>query len=170
MVSTQSAYLHLAMEVKMKTVKYPLSLVFLLSSSALLSTGSFSEQLTDAQVPVAGKESLANQLAAIDENNHSAGWKIRGGCLSANRIKRIKFIDDQTALVTMFGKKTAILRLQKECPGIKRSGYVTYRNSSKLCARFDRLSVMGGSGYSCRIASIEPFVELEEPVPEKNID
>jgi hypothetical protein len=29
---------------------------------------------------------------------------------------------------------------------------------------------MGGSGYSCRIASIEPFVTLEEPVLEKDID
>jgi hypothetical protein len=154
----------------MKLVKYPLSLIFLLSSLVLISSTSFAMEAAKASISAIKKESLTDQLSSIDEKASSAGWKIRGGCLSANRIKRIKFIDDQTALVTMFGKKTAILRLQKECPGIKRSGYVTYRNSSKLCARFDRLSVMGGSGYSCRIASIEPFVELEEPVPEKNLD
>ena len=157
----------------MKAVKYPLSLVFLLSSLVLISSASFSEDNIDAPAsaaPAAGKKSLTEQLAAIDEKAGSAGWKVRNGCLSSNRIKRVKFIDDKTALVTMFGKKTAILRLERECPGIKRSGYMSYRSGGRLCAKFDRLSVMGGSGYSCRIASIEPFVELEEPVPEKDID
>jgi len=113
---------------------------------------------------------LSDKLSAIDKEAGSGGWKVRNGCLPANRIKRIKFVDDKTALITLFGKKTAILRLQTECPGIKRSGYVSYRSNSRLCARFDRLSVMGGSGYSCRIASIEPFVALEEPVLEKDFD
>jgi len=156
------------MEVQMKTVKYPLSLVCLLSSLVLISSASFSEDNIDAPAPA--KESLTDQLTAIDQKAGSAGWKVRNGCLSSNRIKRVKFIDDKTALVTMFGKKTAILRLERECPGIKRSGYMSYRSSGRLCAKFDRLSVMGGSGYSCRIASIEPFVELEKPVPEKDID
>ena len=157
----------------MKAVKYPLSLVFLLSSLVLISSASFSEDNIDAPAsaaPAAGKKSLTEQLAVIDEKAGSAGWKVRNGCLSSNRIKRVKFIDDKTALVTMFGKKTAILRLERECPGIKRSGYMSYRSGGRLCAKFDRLSVMGGSGYSCRIASIEAFVELEEPVPEKDID
>ena len=161
------------MEVQMKAVKYPLSLVFLLSSLVLISSASFSEDNIDAPAsaaPAAGKKSLTEQLAVIDEKAGSAGWKVRNGCLSSNRIKRVKFIDDKTALVTMFGKKTAILRLERECPGIKRSGYMSYRSGGRLCAKFDRLSMMGGSGYSCRIASIEAFVELEEPVPEKDID
>lgn len=164
------------MEVQMKAIKYPLFKVYLLFSVVLISSASYSGE---AIVPSASvlapadavaKVSLADQVKAMDKMADPAGWKVRNGCLSANRIKRIKFIDDQTALITMFGKKTAILRLQKECPGIKRSGYVTYRSNSRLCARFDRLSVMGGSGYSCRIASIEPFVTLEEPVLEKDND
>ncbi len=154
----------------MKLVKYPLSLVVLLSSLVLMSSASFATEAEEASISAIKKESLTDQLSSIDEKASAAGWKVRNGCLSANRIKRIKFVDDQTALVTMFGKKTAILRLQTECPGIKRSGYVSYRSGSRLCARFDRLSVLGGSGYSCRIASIEPFVALEEPVLEKDID
>jgi hypothetical protein len=162
------------MEVEMKVIKYPLYLVYLSLSLILISSPSFSEEaaVTSGSNAANGgaKESLSDQLKAIDQQAGSAGWKVRNGCLPANRIKRINFIDDKTALVTMFGKKTAILRLQTECPGIKRSGYVSYRSNSRLCARFDRLSVMGGSGYSCRIASIEPFVTLEEPVLEKDID
>ena len=139
----------------------------------MISWPSFSAEVLDASSSVASgaaKKSLTEQLTAIDQKAASAGWKVRNGCLSSNRIKRIKFVDDKTALITMFGKKTAILRLKTECPGIKRSGYTSVRSSGRLCAKFDRLSVLGGSGYSCRIASIEPFVELEQPVPEKDID
>lgn len=159
----------------MKTVNTILSLSFMLSLLALTSSASFSEDVPDASAPTANtaatkKKSLTDQLAAIDQKAGTAGWKVRNGCLPANRIKRIKFVDDKTALVTMYGKKTAILRLRTECPGIRRSGYTLFRTNSRLCAKFDRVSVMGGSGYSCRIASIEPFVALEEPVPEKDID
>ena len=183
-----------------KAINYPLSLVYLLfglvlissvsyssagysstsdssarDSSARDSPASYSEETantSDSSDPsdAGAKESLSDKLSAIDKEAGSSGWKVRNGCLPANRIKRIKFVDDKTALITLFGKKTAILRLQTECPGIKRSGYVSYRSNSRLCARFDRLSVMGGSGYSCRIASIEPFVALEEPVLEKDFD
>ena len=158
----------------MKVIKYPLYLVYLFLSLILISSPSFSEEAAVTSGSNAdnggAKESLSDQLKAIDQQAGSAGWKVRNGCLPASRIKRINFIDDKTALLTMFGKKTAILRLQTECSGIKRSGYVSYRSNTRLCARFDRLSVMGGSGYSCRIASIEPFVALEEPVLEKDID
>ena len=171
----------------MKAIKYPRSLVYLLFGLVLISSVSYSstsdssardspasysdETANNSDLSDAGaKESLSDKLSAIDKEAGSGGWKVRNGCLPANRIKRIKFVDDKTALITLFGKKTAILRLQTECPGIKRSGYVSYRSNSRLCARFDRLSVMGGSGYSCRIASIEPFVALEEPVLEKDFD
>ena len=163
----------------MNVIKYPLSLVYFLFSIFLVSAVSYSadshsEKTTDSSAPAIATEdaekSLSEQIRAIDQEAGSAGWKVRNGCVPSNRIKRIKFIDDKTALMTMYGKKTAILRLQTECPGIKRSGYVSYRSGGRLCARFDRLSVMGGSGYSCRIASIEAFVALEEPVLEKDID
>ena len=178
----------------MKAIKYPLSLVYFMFSIFLVSSVSYSsesysldsysshsqssdshsEETTDSSAPSPATEdaekSLSEQIRAIDQEAGSAGWKVRNGCVPSNRIKRIKFIDDKTALITMYGKKTAILRLERECPGIKRSGYVTYRTNNRLCAHFDRLSVMGGSGYSCRIASIEPFVAFEEPVLEKDID
>jgi len=163
----------------MNLIKYPLSLVYFLSSIFLVSAVSYSadshsEETSDSSAPAIATEgaekSLSDQIRAIDQEAGSAGWKVRNGCVPSSRIKRIKFIDDKTALVTMYGKKTAILRLQTECPGIKRSGYMSYRSGGRLCARFDRLSVMGGSGYSCRIASIEAFVALEEPVLEKDID
>jgi len=134
-----------------------------LSFSSISDDASVTEQSTPEQ------ESLSDQVKAIDETVDPEVWKIHNGCITMRRVKRIRFVDDQTALVSLRGKKTAILRLQRACPGIKRSGFIQYNAGPRLCARFDRLSVMG-SGYSCRIASIEPFIELEEPAPEKDND
>ena len=134
-----------------------------------VSVSSVSEDTSAIDQGAPKKESLSDQVNAIDDTVDPKIWKIRKGCITMRRVKRIRFVDDQTALVSMRGKKTAVLRLQRACPGIKKSGFIRYNAGPRLCAKFDRLAVMG-SGYSCRIASIEPFIELEEPVPEKNDD
>lgn len=90
----------------MKTVKTILSLSCMLSLLALTSSASFSEDVPDISAPPANtaateKKSLTDQLTEIDQKAGTAGWKVRNGCLQANRIKRIKFVDDKTALVTM---------------------------------------------------------------------
>lgn len=48
MVSIELVFLHLAMEVRMNALKYPLSLVFLLSTLVLISSASFSADTADA--------------------------------------------------------------------------------------------------------------------------
>lgn len=114
------------------------------------------------EVPVT--DSLMARLGEIDSIDEKK-WGIRHGCLNSRRIKKIKFIDDQSAIVSLRGKKKAILRLGAACTGIKSRGYMLVRSDAKLCERFTRFQVLGGS-FSCRVAAIDPYVELEDP-PER---
>ena len=124
-----------------KAINYPLPLVYLLfglvlissvsyssagysstsDSSARDSPASYSEETantSDSSDPsdAGAKESLSDKLSAIDKEAGSSGWKVRNGCLPANRIKRIKFVDDKTALITLFGKKNRNLAFADRVP------------------------------------------------------
>ena len=127
-----------------------------------------SEVASDEQV-VAEPQSLSDRIKGIEYTVNPADWKIHNGCVMLRRIKRIKFVDDQTAILSMRGKKKVILRLKRNCPGIKSSGFMHQTVGSRLCAGFDRLIAMG-TGYSCRIDSLEPDVELEQSPVDKDLD
>jgi hypothetical protein len=86
-------------------------------------------------------------------------WGIRNGCINSSRVKKIRFLDDQTAMLSLRGKKKAIMRLETACPGIKCSGFSRVKDSARLCRKFDRFNVLGGS-FSCRVASIDPALEI----------
>jgi hypothetical protein len=86
-------------------------------------------------------------------------WGIRNGCISRSRIKSIRWVDDQSAIVRMMGKKKVLLTLAKECRGIKRHGYMSKVKGNQLCERFDRFEVLE-FGTLCTVASLEPYVEL----------
>lgn len=117
--------------------------------------------------------SLAEQVKNIDVQVDPAAWNIRNGCVVLRRIKRIKFVDDQTALMSMHGKNQGrnkiILRLRRECPGIRNNGFVHRTTGLRLCAGFDRFSTMG-SGFSCRVESLEPYIDIEEPQGKITLD
>jgi hypothetical protein len=113
-------------------------------------------------------ESLMARLGEIDPIDERQ-WGIRKGCLNASRIKKIKFIDDQSAIVSLRGKKKAILRLRSVCTGIKSQGYMLIRNEAKVCERFSQFQVLGGMS-SCRVAAIDPYVELEDPAERQIFD
>ena len=105
--------------------------------------------------------SLVERMKAITPVNYKK-WSIRGGCINSSRIKRIKFLDDRTALLSLVGKKKAVLRLASNCPGIKRHGFSHASDGQRICTRYSRFSVLGGS-YACKVASIDPYLELEDP-------
>jgi hypothetical protein len=90
-------------------------------SPAMDSPASYSEataNTSDSSDPsdAGTKESLSDKLKTIDKEAGSSGWKVRNGCLPANRIKRIKFVDDKTALITLFGKKNCNLAFADRVP------------------------------------------------------
>jgi len=112
-------------------------------------------------------ESLMARLGEIDPIDEKK-WGIHKGCLDLSRIKKIRFIDDQSAIISLGGKKKAILRLGSVCTGIKSHGYMLIRKDAKVCERFSRFKALDGGMYSCRVAAIDPYVELEDP-PEREI-
>jgi|GEM_PF-299551 hypothetical protein len=117
--------------------------------------------------PASSNEGMPATLSIVDriksiQSVNARDWGIRKGCISSSRVRKIKFLDDQTAMLTLRGKKKAILRLGSACPGIKRNGYARINDGIQLCKRFDSFSVLGGT-FSCRVASIDPYVELVDP-------
>ena len=105
--------------------------------------------------------SIVERMKSIQGVN-AKDWGIRKGCIASSRIRKIKFLDDQTAMLTLRGKKKAVLRLGSACPGIKRNGYARINDGIQLCKKFDSFTVLGGT-FSCRVASIDPYVELVDP-------
>ena len=104
-------------------------------------------------------------IQAIDPKK----WGIRNGCINSSRIKKIRFLDDQTAMLSLRGKKKALMRLETVCPGIKRSGFYRVKDRARLCGGLDRFSVLGGS-ISCRVGSIDPYLEPVDPPAVASLD
>ena len=159
----------------MKTVKFAGSVILFFTMVSLFASPVYSDQVNEkaAATESSNNQSLTDQIKSIDEQVNPAAWNIRNGCVVLKRIKRIKFVDDQTALMSMRGKNKGrnkiVLKLRRECPGIKRNGYVHRTSGLRLCAGFDRFSVMGSS-FSCRIESLEPYVNIEEPQGKISLD
>ena len=115
------------------------------------------DSVADKGVKTPGS-SILDRLKGIS-NLNLADWGIRNGCISLVRVKSIRFVDDQSAVIELKGKKKALLRLRRECPGIKREGFIHRSHGRQLCARFDQFEVID-RGIPCSIESIEPYVEV----------
>ena len=109
---------------------------------------------------------ILERLKGIDSVNPNH-WGIRNGCISVNRIRSIKFRDDQLAIIEMRGKKQALLRLKKECKGIAKQGFSYQVRGGQLCENFNGLT-QAQSGMKCDIGSIEPHVRLLEVQSKEN--
>ncbi|MDA8782335.1 hypothetical protein N9N16_03935 [Porticoccaceae bacterium] len=93
-------------------------------------------------------------------------WGIRNGCISINRIRSISFKDDQSAIIDVSGRKQVLLRLVRECPGIRTQGFIYQVRGSQLCERFDRLKLVRAERV-CEVQSLEPYIPVEEVKPKK---
>ena len=105
-----------------------------------------------------GMESSAPESA---QDLDPKDWGIRNGCISRSRIRHMHFVDDETAIIDIMGRKKVLLTMRRECRGIKREGFITRVRGNSLCARFDRFEVLD-TGISCAIKSLEPYIEPEE--------
>ncbi len=119
--------------------------------------------------PSANKEpsespSLIERMKAIDEVNPKR-WSIRNYCIPVSRIRDIHFRDDQSAIVDIGSGKEVLMRLRRECRGIKTEGFMYQPRGTRLCARHDYLTLVR-SKRICHIASFEPYLEVEKPKAE----
>ena len=105
-----------------------------------------------------GMESSAPESA---QDLDPKDWGIRNGCISRSRIRHMHFVDDETAIIDIMGRKKVLLTMRRECRGIKREGFITRVRGNSLCARFDRFEVLD-TGMSCSIKSLKPYIEPEE--------
>ncbi len=155
----------------MKIFKFNQSVLVILAAvillTVLLASPTYGEQVEINEPNNLAVGRLLDKLSEIETEVDPAAWNIRNGCVTLRRVKRIKFLDDQTALMSMRNRnpdrKKIILKLRRECPGIKRNGYIHRASGHRLCVGFDRFIVMGSSGYSCRVESLEPYIDIEEP-------
>lgn len=98
-----------------------------------------------------------NQIDAPDAAKHG----IRRGCIAHHRIRHIRFKDDQSAVIDMGRGTKALLRLRKECNGIKREGFEYELRQGQICAKFARFKVIGRS-INCTVESITPYIDIED--------
>ncbi|MDM3870303.1 DUF6491 family protein [Porticoccus sp. W117] len=91
-------------------------------------------------------------------------WGIHSGCINTNRIRSMNFVDDQSAILKISGKKYILMTLARPCRGVRRRGISYETRTGKLCERFDRITSLE-TGASCQIKSFEPYL-LPEEAPE----
>ena len=107
-------------------------------------------------------ELLADELPA-DYDVNPREWGIFNNCIRTNRIHKISFIDQQSALIRVRGKKFILMTLSRPCHGVKRNAISYESRNGVLCARFDSIKVLDdfqdiSRGISCQIKSFEPYL------------
>ena len=125
--------------------------------SVFFSSSAIAELQGSEEINVGMESSVVESAQDPDPKD----WGIRNGCISRSRIRHMHFVDDETAIIDIMGKKKVLLTMRRECRGIKREGYITRVRGNQLCARFDRFEVLD-TGMSCSIKSLEPYIEPEE--------
>ena len=112
-----------------------------------------------------GSVSILERMHAIEGVDPKA-YGVRRGCVSLSRIKHIRFQDDQNAIIDLGRGKKLLLRLHRECTGIKDKGFEYESRSGQLCAKFAYFNVIGRSMH-CTLESITPYVNIEDIKPEE---
>ncbi|MDG2145103.1 MAG: DUF6491 family protein [Porticoccaceae bacterium] len=124
--------------------------------SVVFSISAIAELEGSEEINVGMESSVVESAQDLDPKD----WGIRNGCISRSRIRHMHFVDDETAIIDIMGKKKVLLTMRRECRGIKREGFITRVRGNSLCARFDRFEVLD-TGMSCSIKSLEPYIEPE---------
>ena len=82
-------------------------------------------------------------------------------CLDLGRMRTSHALDDSTILVTMRNNDFAKISLASKCVGLKIQDGFSYATSiTKLCPG-DIITVLGGGGDRCGIATITPLSASE---------
>ena len=125
--------------------------------SVVFSSSAIAELQGSEEINVGMESSDPESTQDLDPKD----WGIRNGCISRSRIRHMHFVDDETAIIDIMGKKKVLLTMRRECRGIKREGFITRVRGNSLCARFDRFEVLD-TGMSCSVKSLEPYIEPDE--------
>ena len=130
----------------------------------LIGNLSWSKIVTDPTKELLRAESQLNngvmeKLLSIKDAKHS-DFGIKNNCINTNRIRSLKFVDDQMAHLDVGRGRQVVLYLSDKCPGIKVRGFILRTRANRLCSRFDSFEVID-TGMRCRIQSLEPHITLD---------
>ena len=134
----------------------------------------FEEESRDANAAINDATDTSDSAKNILDKIHqieapdASKYGIRRGCIAQHRIKNIRFKDDQSALIDMGRGNKALLRLRRECNGIKREGFKYESRQGKLCEKFARFKVIGRS-VECIVESIVPYIDIEDVEPDETL-
>jgi len=125
-------------------------------------------------VPAANTATNQTELSVVERMRgitqvNPRKWRIRSGCINSNHVRRIRFLEDRPAILSLLGKKKAVLTLASRCPGISKRGFSYVSDGKRLCTKHTRFTVLGGT-YACKVGSIDPYVGLEDPPELKEYD
>lgn len=82
-------------------------------------------------------------------------------CISLNRIRTTKVLDDQTIFFRMSGKKHYVNRLKRKCPSLKREERFMYKTSINRLCSIDIITVLDSFGRSWASCGLGEFEEIE---------
>ncbi|MDC3249426.1 hypothetical protein OAU08_04250, partial [Porticoccaceae bacterium] len=81
--------------------------------------------------------SVVERMRGITQVNPRK-WRIRSGCINSNHVRCIRVLDDRTAILSLLGKKKAVLTLASRCPGISKRGFSYVSDGKRLCTKHTR--------------------------------
>ncbi len=87
-------------------------------------------------------------------------WGISGNCIDSRRMRNVRFLDDESAVIRMTGGREVLMTLERRCPGIRSRGFLHETSINKLCTS-DPLRVID-TGFVCMIRSFEPYLGEDE--------
>ncbi|MCB1669128.1 MAG: DUF6491 family protein [Porticoccaceae bacterium] len=135
---TKSRILSISKQISIKTLFFAMSV----ATSAVFAQGS--------------------SLSAVPESDSdTAGWSLRNGCVSTQRIRNVDVLDSKTAILELTGGKKLLMRFKNDCRNLKHDGFIYSSRTGQLCAKFDSIRVLR-QGNTCMIESFEPYIEPNE--------
>ena len=82
-------------------------------------------------------------------------------CIDIARMSKTHALDDSTILVTMRTKDFTKITLASKCVGLKIQDGFSYATSIRKLCPGDMITVLGGGGARCAIATITPLSPSE---------
>ncbi len=87
-------------------------------------------------------------------------WGIYNGCISSNRIQKIKVLDAHSAMLSLVDGKKVKIHFMKRCDGIKQHGFVYTARNNMFCTHNYSVRVLH-TGTHCQVETIEPYLDME---------
>jgi len=98
----------------------------------------------------------------ISEVVDPTDWGIYNGCISNNRIRAIKVMGVNAAIIELVDGKKVVMQFMGRCRGIRQYGFVYTTKNNLLCMKNHSVRVME-TGVHCEVESLKPYLGAGSP-------